>query len=50
MTAELGPTNVTIEAEDVIVPENMTPSMRLIESDGEVKFVVTEGEGIGYSK
>ena len=39
----MGPTNVTIEAEDVIEPEDMTIDMCLvIEEDGSTKFVVGE--------
>jgi len=43
MSAEFGPTNIVMDAHDVIVPEDMTPDMKLVVLlDGSVKFVVDE--------
>jgi hypothetical protein len=49
--AELGPTNVVLDAKDIIPVEEMTPCMKLvITEEGESKFVVEEGCTIGYDR
>jgi hypothetical protein len=49
MTAEFGPTNVVIDAKDIIQPEDMTPNQRIvILPNGDTKFVIDEEYQDGY--